>query len=128
MAKKVKLENLGEAIQDALKEYADDVFSYIPNITDTVAQKGATAIKNEAKELFKGTGEYAKGWGIVKGYKRGRLFYSTVIKNEVYQLPHLLEHGHANRGGGRTEGRPHINPVEQKISKLYESEIIHVIK
>lgn len=129
MAKKVTLDNLGQAIEEALKDYADDVFNYIPRITDTVAQKGATAIKNEAKAKFKDRGKgYAKGWGVEKGYVRGRLRYSTVIRNKVYQLPHLLEYGHANRDGGRTQGRPHIKPVEKKIAKLYEREIIHVIK
>jgi hypothetical protein len=50
-----------------------------------------------------------------------------VYSPSKYQLAHLLEKGHAKRGGGRTKAIPHIAPAEEKAVKELEDEIKRAI-
>lgn len=123
---KITLDSFSDEVSKLLTEYAEDITQNVEGATKTVAQKGAQLLKNESLSKFKDSslknGRYGTGWTYE--VKKGRLGVSAVLYNSKYPgLPHLLEHGHAKRGGGFVPGRPHIAPVEEQIVKLYEEEV-----
>lgn len=88
-----------------------------------VARAGAKALRAESKRVFpNGTGRYAKGWTSTVDTKK-RSAQGIIYNKDVPGLPHLLEHGHANRGGGRTPGRVHIKTIEDQVAKGFEEEV-----
>ena len=100
--------------------FADDVKKLIREFNGETVQALTKVIPEVAKEAVqklkesspKDTGEYAKHWT----YKvnQGRLTSGAVIYGiaPTYRVAHLLENGHAKRGGGRTEPIVHIKPIE----------------
>ena len=126
--RKVTLDTFSTELKKILDEYADEVTENVQEVTKKVARKGAQAVKNESLNTFKDVhlkkGRYGSGW--TSTVETGRLSAQGIIYNKKYPgLPHLLEHGHAMRGGGRVPGKAHIAPVEKKIVEMYEKEIIH---
>ena len=104
-----------------LKAYRQAVIS---EAVTKVAQKGAKAVRGNSAGSFGGSGKYAKGWTYQSEYRR--LGSVATIYNKTPGLPHLLENGHAKRGGGRVSGRTHIAPVETEIITEYERAIQEV--
>ena len=86
-----------------------------------VGQKGVQALRSNSS-IFGGSGKYASGWA--SKVEDSRLGAKAILYNaKVPGLPHLLEHGHAKRGGGRVAGRIHIAPVEEELDRMFTSEL-----
>lgn len=112
------IDNLADEIMKGLTEYAE--------LADTemkkAVKKTATSVKKEiSANAPKRTGKYAKSWTAKKTKENSHSLEMTVHSKNKYQLAHLLEKGHAKRGGGRVSGRPHIAPAEENGVDLLES-------
>lgn len=117
---KTTIDKLQKDIQKILEEYGDDVKNKTEDAVKAVTKKGVKAMKS-ASGIFRGT-KYASGW--TSQIETNRYSTQGVIYNQkVPGLPHLLENGHANRGGGRTAGRVHIAPVEEELVKTFEKDL-----
>ena len=122
MAKKVPIGRLADEIRKILDEYQDDVLGLSNEAVQKTVKAGVKALKAESKSKFGGKGKYAAGW--TSYFETGRVSAQGVIYNAATPgLPHLLERGHANRGGGFTPGRPHIAPIEEKIIQEFEQNL-----
>lgn len=111
------IDNLAAEIMQGLQEYAD--------LADTAMKKAvrktATQVKNEiSANAPKDKGKYAKSWTTKKTGENSHSLEMTVHSKNRYQLAHLLEKGHAKRGGGRVSGKPHIAPAEENGVQLLE--------
>lgn len=94
---------LGEAIEQVAKESKKDLAAASP------------------KGSGKRSGAYAKGWRTED--TGTRLGPEQTIYNTKPGLPHLLEFGHAKRGGGRVAGIPHIQAINDKIPEMIEKRL-----
>ena len=120
MARTVSVDRLAETIMSGLTEYAD-------SSTDLVKKSVQEVSKEVKKEIAanapKRTGAYKKSWAAKKTKETSNSLVMTVHSKNRYQLAHLLEHGHARRGGGRVAAIPHIEPAEANGIEALKSKI-----
>lgn len=109
MGKTVKIDKLAETIMQGLTEYAD----VSTNLVKKSVQEVSKDLKKQiSKSAPKRTGAYEKSWATKKTKETSNTLVMTVHSKNRYQIAHLLEHGHAKRGGGRVAAIPHIEPAE----------------
>ncbi|WP_420837676.1 HK97 gp10 family phage protein [Bacillus mesophilum] len=90
-----------------LRVYANGVRDDVEEITEDVADELVSELRTDPTPEL--TGDYRKGW------RAKRVGNKFIIHNATdYQLTHLLEKGHAKKGGGRVPAYPHIRPAEQR--------------
>lgn len=117
---KVTVDGMAAAIMEGLQEYADLATDELK----AAVRKAGTAVKKDiqANAPVK-TGRYAKSWTTKTTKETSSSLEITVYSPTKYQLAHLLEFGHAKRGGGRTKAQAHIAPAEEAGEKQLEQDI-----
>ena len=111
MARTVRIDQLADAINETLREYADLAAE---DMKESIVDTGKTVKKEISSTAPKDTGKYRKSWTSKKTYEDSTRLTVTVHSPRRYYLTHLLENGHAKRNGGRVSARPHIAPAEEK--------------
>ena len=112
------IDDMASEIMSGLQEYADLADAEMKK----AVRKTATAVKNEISENApEKSGRYAKSWAAKKVKENSHTLEMTVHSKNRYQIAHLLEHGHAKRGGGRVAAIPHIAPAEENGEQMLES-------
>ena len=121
MSEKCTIDNLAKTIMEGLQEYADVASTDVK----TAVRKAGKNVKAEiSANAPKRTGAYAKSWAVKTEKETAHSLEVVVHSKNRYQIAHLLEHGHAKRGGGRVAGIPHIAPAEEKAVKQLEEDIV----
>ena len=120
----IKIDQLADEITKGLKEYADLATD---DMKKSVRKAGNAVRKEIAQTAPKDTGTYAKSWSVKKTKETSNSLEVTVHSKNRYQLAHLLEHGHAKRGGGRVAARPHIAKAEENAIDTLEQEILKAL-
>jgi hypothetical protein len=118
--RRVSVDQLAEAVMEGLTEYNKLA-------TDTVkkaVKKAGNTVKNEIKgSAPRKSGKYAASWRTKTTKESSTSLQVTVYSPSRYMLAHLLEHGHAKRGGGRVRAIPHIAPAEAVGEQQLEADI-----
>ena len=120
----VKIDRLADEIAKGLKEYADLATD---DMKKSVRKAGNAVRKEISQSAPNDTGAYAKSWSVKKTKETSNSLEVTVHSKNRYQLAHLLEHGHAKRGGGRVAARPHIAKAEENAIDVLEKEIVKAL-
>lgn len=120
MAKTVSIDQMADAINQEMEKYS----KLATDGMKKAVKKSANTVKKEiSANAPKRTGAYAKSWTATKTAEDSQSLSMTVHSKNRYQIAHLLEHGHAKRGGGRVAAIPHIAPAEEKGVKQLEEDI-----
>ena len=109
MTQTIKIDQLADTVMKGMEEYAKLA---VDDLKADVQKAGKTVKQQIESTAPKKTGKYSKSWAIKKTRETSDSI-QIVVHSKRYQLTHLLEFGHAKRGGGRTRAFPHIAPVEQ---------------
>ena len=123
---RVTIDSLADAVMEGLTEYAD----LATDDMKVAVRKAGNTVRNEIKETApKNTGAYAKSWTVKTERETSNSLELIVHSRNRYQLAHLLEFGHAKRGGGRVAAQSHIAPAEEKgvgeLEKSIERSLSH---
>ena len=125
MGKTIKPEQLAKEVMDGLEEYAD----LAVDVMKKEIQETGKSVKQQISQTApKKSGRYAKSWSVKKTKETSNSLEVTVHSKNRYMLTHLLENGHAKRGGGRVRAIPHIAPAEEMGIRELEERITRALK
>ena len=122
---RVRIDQMAHVIMEGLQEYADLATDDLKKAVKKVGDEAKKDIQNNAPVK---TGAYKKSWAVKTTKETSNAMEVVVHSKNRYQLAHLLEFGHAKRGGGRTKAIPHIAPAEQRAAELLEREVEAALK
>ncbi len=121
----ISIDDMATEIMKGLTEYAD----LCTEDMKKAVKKVATTVKNEIKtNAPKDSGAYADSWATKTDSEDSNSLGMIVYSKDRYWQAHLLEHGHARRGGGRTSAQPHIAQAEASGIQQLEQEIERALR
>ncbi len=120
MGRTIPVDKLASEVMEGLEEYAELTADVLKK---EIQEAGKLARRQISQTAPRKTGRYAKSWAVKKISETSNSLEVTVHSKNRYMLTHLLENGHAKRGGGRVAAIPHIAPAEEAAVQALERNI-----
>ena len=117
---RIKAEELAKKISDEMHDFKDEKIENMKKLIDETAKETQKQLKQTSP---KRTGKYAKDWSKETVFENALKKRVTVFNKKTYRLTHLLEKGHAKRGGGRVAAIPHIKKAEEAAIETIEKKV-----
>lgn len=125
MSRNVSVEQMAAAIEEELNNYKELAAD---EMKKAVKKAGKTAKSDINDSAPVRTGKYAKSWKTKVTGEDAVSIEVTVYSPSRYMIAHLLENGHAKRGGGRVRAIPHIGPAEEHAEEELLADIEKALK
>lgn len=126
MAKTIKPEDLGAAIQEELEQYQRHVIDGV-NAAGEEAAKALVKKTKAAAPKRSGAFKRAITYTVAERFRGGDKTFTWGAKAPHHRLTHLLAHGHAKKGGGRVEGDPFLQNALDEVLPEYEKNVEEAI-
>jgi hypothetical protein len=127
----IRPEELSDTIMEGLREYAklasEDMKDAVKETAKDVKKDIQSGAPVDKSKNAPHPGRYKKSWKTKKLSETAESLDMVVYAGD-YQISHLLENGHAKRGGGRVAAIPHIKPAEEKGAKELEEKITEALE
>ena len=117
---KINISQMGIVVGEILDEYKEYTTDNVKEAVKAVAKESVNELKRTSPRR---TGKYAESWKAKITGESSSDIAITIYSPTQYRLTHLLENGHAKRGGGRVAAIPHIAPVQDAADMLIEEEL-----
>ena len=125
MSRTVSVDQMAAAIEEELEKYKDLASD---ELKKAVKKAGKTAKSDINESAPVRTGKYAKSWKSKVTAEDSERIQVTVYSPSLYMIAHLLENGHAKRGGGRVRAIPHIGPAEEHAEEVLLKDIERALR
>lgn len=126
MANAINIGDLADEIANTLSGYTENVAEGVKVAVDETMKELVADTKKDAPER---SGRYKKAIAskvrFEDNYEKRVTWY---VKKPFYALSHLLEKGHAKRGGGRVKAYPHIENNREKVEARFTERVKEVIR
>ena len=132
----VSIEEMAAFITKELANYSDEVAETTIDEIKNVTKEALGTLKTHSKipigrgvygkkNKLKGKkyGHYKDGFyskNTIKSVGKNKGYFAMTVANRKWQIGHLLERGHAKRGGGRTREFPHWIDAQKVADTLPE--------
>lgn len=123
--KNVSIDDLPMVVKKSLEEYCDFTSEEVKQIVQEVSESVKDEIMDKAPV---DTGAYRKSWRVSIQSETATSLSVVVHSKKHYRLTHLLEKGHAKRGGGRVAAQVHIAPAEKNAEKTLLEKVERSLK
>lgn len=118
-----------EDMMSILTEYSSGLGEKMSAEAERLTKRARKQLKETSPRSREKGEHYADFWRLKRFGKKGTFRIVIYESHESkYRLTHLLEKGHKTRGDTFAEGRPHIEPVQERINKEFETAVERLIK
>ena len=128
MAKGIKPEDLGAAIEEQLTLYHEGVTDRVVAAGRKSIQKLVKLTRQTAPKGKRSGGNFARSIASKEAKEPRGSKFIWYVKAPNHRLTHLLVHGHATKNGGRTKADPFLHNALDQVLPEYEKEIEEAVK